>query len=137
MQAITHRRFCKERPKIVNFVLNYAMYLHVHQVEIIRVFTFDSACSTWLEAVSMYSIRRLSSCQGSLKEGNTSSIIGAIIEMSCVNINLGSSAHAIVAQSVTAEDLGLGSREVGDLAIVGDISGVSIKRHSGDLVLNG
>lgn len=85
----------------------------------------------------MHSTSRLSTRQSSLEEGDASSIIGAVVEMSRIDGDLGSSAHAIVTKSVAAEDLGLRGREVGDLAVVWNIGGVSIKRHSSDLVLDG
>jgi hypothetical protein len=84
----------------------------------------------------MYSIRLLLASKGTLEEGDASSVIGAVVEMSRVDIDLGSSAYAIGTKRVAAEDLGLGCREVGDLAIVGIVRGVPIKRHSSDLVLD-
>ena len=84
----------------------------------------------------MYSIRLLSTSKGTLEEGDASSVIGAVVEMSRVDIDLGSSAYAIGTKRVAAEDLGLGCREVGDLAFVGRVRGVPIKRHSSDLVLD-
>ena len=84
----------------------------------------------------MYSIRLLLTSKGTLEEGDASSVIGAVVEMSRVDSDLGSTAYGIVTKRVAAEDLGLSCREVGDLAIVGSVRGIPIKCHSSDLVLD-
>jgi len=71
-----------------------------------------------------------------LKEGDASSVIGAVVEMSLVDLDLGRSAYGIGTMRVAAEDLSLSCREVGDLAFVGIVRGVPKKRHSNDLVLD-
>jgi len=84
----------------------------------------------------MYSIRLLSTSKGTLEEGDASSVIGAVVEMSRVDSDLGCSAYGIGTNRVAAEDLRPGCRKVRDLAVVGNVRGVPIKSHSNDLVLD-
>lgn len=84
----------------------------------------------------MYSIRLLSTSESTTEEGDASIELGAVVEMSRVDSDLGSGAYAIGTKRVAAEDLGLGCGEVGDLAVVGNVRGVPIKRHSSNLVLD-
>lgn len=84
----------------------------------------------------MYRIRAFSTSKGTLQEGDASSVIGAVVEMSRVDNYLGCSAYSVGTNRVAAEDLRLGCREVRDLAVVGNVRGVPIKSHSNDLVLD-
>ena len=56
--------------------------------------------------------------------------------MSSVDSDLSRSTDSVGTKRIAAEDLGLGRWKVGDLAIVGIVRSVPIKRHSSDLILD-
>jgi hypothetical protein len=83
-----------------------------------------------------HSIRLLSTSKGTLEESHTSSVIGAVVEMSRVDKDLECPTYGVGTNRVAAEDFRLGCREVRDLAVVGNVRGVPIKSYSNDLVLD-
>lgn len=77
-----------------------------------------------------------SSTEGAAEEAYASSELGGVVEMSGGDIDLRRSTYAVCTKRIAAEDLGLGWRIVGDLALVRNVRSVPIKCNSRDLILD-
>ena len=84
----------------------------------------------------MQRVLALKPSKGTLEEAYTSGVLRGVVEMSSVDGDFSRSTDGVGTHGIAAEDLGLGRWEIGDLAVVGIVPSVPIKRHSGDLVLD-